>query len=309
MQKPTREDLVCLLKNLGIALGDQVTQATTHIEKLFSATDLSLWMDTVGRHPGGWYHRVKHGHDAFSNIKGVYTHFGAEGVVRYPFELGKDWLTPHGIPVPGTQELHNAGLLGAKDATKWCSVSIGDALVGGLALYSTYRLYKRTLDGKLSKKDCVWATVGCVTKIVCGVARHHPVVILSGLADAMIILDDLFDIKATIGEALGIDVDEVLGRAAKAVAGGLAAGGIAAGGAFAATAAFASASTGTAIASLSGVAATNATFAALGGGALSAGGFGILGGIVALTGGAALIAVGAAAGILYLMSDDDSQSA
>ena len=47
---------------------------------------------------------------------------------------------------------------------------------------------------------------------------------------------------------------------------------------------FASASTGTAIASLSGVAATNATLAWFGGGALSAGGLGIAGGIYVLGG-------------------------
>ncbi len=46
----------------------------------------------------------------------------------------------------------------------------------------------------------------------------------------------------------------------------------------------ASASTGTAIASLSGAAATNATLAWLGGGALSAGGFGMAGGMAVLGG-------------------------
>lgn len=45
---------------------------------------------------------------------------------------------------------------------------------------------------------------------------------------------------------------------------------------------FAAASTGTAIASLSGVAATNATLAAIGGGSLAAGGFGMAGGMAIL---------------------------
>lgn len=70
-------------------------------------------------------------------------------------------------------------------------------------------------------------------------------------------------------------------------AGGLAAGGAMAFGAFGAVGTFAAASTGTAIASLGGAAATNATLAWLGGGALAAGGGGmavgtaVLGGIVA----------------------------
>ena len=49
------------------------------------------------------------------------------------------------------------------------------------------------------------------------------------------------------------------------------------------------ASTGTAILSLSGAAATSATLARLGGGSLAAGGFGVWGGTIVATGGAALI--------------------
>lgn len=71
------------------------------------------------------------------------------------------------------------------------------------------------------------------------------------------------------------------------IVGGAAVGALTAFGAYGATMTFAAASTGTAIASLSGVAATNATLAFLGGGALAAGGGGmalgstILGGAVA----------------------------
>lgn len=55
-------------------------------------------------------------------------------------------------------------------------------------------------------------------------------------------------------------------------------------GAYGAVPLIATASTGTAISTLSGAAATNATLAWLGGGALSAGGFGMTGGMVALGG-------------------------
>lgn len=67
-----------------------------------------------------------------------------------------------------------------------------------------------------------------------------------------------------------------IGGAGAGAAGGIAAGGIAAGGATTATVmALGSASTGTAISTLSGAAATNATLAALGGGSLAAGGGGM----------------------------------
>lgn len=70
----------------------------------------------------------------------------------------------------------------------------------------------------------------------------------------------------------------------KGIGTGSAAGALAAFGAFNVTTFFAAASTGTAIASLSGVAATNATLAFLGGGSLAAGGFGMAGGMIVLGG-------------------------
>lgn len=66
--------------------------------------------------------------------------------------------------------------------------------------------------------------------------------------------------------------------------GGLAAGGLAAIGAGSLATTIGVASTGTAIGTLSGAAATNATLAWLGGGALSAGGFGMAGGMAVLGG-------------------------
>jgi hypothetical protein len=86
---------------------------------------------------------------------------------------------------------------------------------------------------------------------------------------------DILDIKNTV-----LEMKEVLGGGVAALGGGALAGFGALGG----VGMLASASTGTAIAGLSGVAATNATLAWLGGGALSAGGFGMAGGMAVLGG-------------------------
>ena len=79
-----------------------------------------------------------------------------------------------------------------------------------------------------------------------------------------------------------------MGNLAASVLGGLVggagAGALTAFGAYGATMTFATASTGTAIASLSGAAATNATLAFLGGGSLAAGGLGMAGGTMVLGG-------------------------
>ncbi len=80
---------------------------------------------------------------------------------------------------------------------------------------------------------------------------------------------------------------------------GTAGGALAAFGAYGAAQALACASTGTAIASLSGAAATNATLAFFGGGSLAAGGLGMAGGTVVLGGlvaGPALMVMGLVAG-------------
>ena len=91
---------------------------------------------------------------------------------------------------------------------------------------------------------------------------------------------------------------QLTAMAGGSLATGLTVGAVSAIGAYGIAGAVGTASTGTAIVSLSGAAATNATLAALGGGALAAGGLGMAGGAAVLTGVFALpvlagIAVGA----------------
>lgn len=95
-------------------------------------------------------------------------------------------------------------------------------------------------------------------------------------------------------EAYAYSAVGVLGSIAGAGAGGVAAGFAVYGGVMT----FAAASTGTAISSLAGVAATNATLAAIGGGSLAAGGMGIAGG-TAILGAAVAAPIFAIAGWAY----------
>lgn len=102
---------------------------------------------------------------------------------------------------------------------------------------------------------------------------------------------------------------------ATSVAGGLASGAMAgaltAFGAYGVAGALATASTGTAIASLSGVAATNATLAFFGGGSLAAGGLGIAGGTAVLGGlvaGPALAVLGVVLGAKASANKDKAYS-
>lgn len=98
---------------------------------------------------------------------------------------------------------------------------------------------------------------------------------------------------------------------AKGTLGGAVAGGAVAFGAYSAAGAFAAASTGTAIAGLSGAAATNATLAFFGGGALAAGGLGMAGGMAVLGGivaGPALAIMGAVMGAKASENLDNARS-
>ena len=116
------------------------------------------------------------------------------------------------------------------------------------------------------------------------------------------------DFQSSVGleELKNLHIDEQtfqelkeLGNFAIEVAGGAAAGAVGGAltalGAYGAAMTFASASTGTAIATLSGAAATNATLAFFGGGSLAAGGLGMAGGMMVLGGfvaGPALMVMG-----------------
>lgn len=97
-------------------------------------------------------------------------------------------------------------------------------------------------------------------------------------------------------------VGQLLAGGAGGAAAGAAVGSAAAYGTFVAVASFGTASTGAAIAGLSGVAATNATLALLGGGTLAAGGAGVAGGTLVLAGIVAAPAIILAAGGLLWMA-------
>ncbi|MGM1079747.1 helix-turn-helix domain-containing protein [Streptomyces sp. H28] len=102
-------------------------------------------------------------------------------------------------------------------------------------------------------------------------------------------------------EAMSAGIANAIRGAAAGGAAGAAVGGAAAYGAFTAAALFGTASTGTAISTLSGVAATNATLALLGGGTLAAGGAGMAGGTLLLTGMVAAPAAALAAAGFYVL--------
>ncbi|GHT13500.1 hypothetical protein FACS1894170_09550 [Planctomycetales bacterium] len=98
------------------------------------------WMDTLpGRiHPGGWYHRIQHGHHLFGDGMTALTHpklkYG-----EFLHHLGMDTLTKHGVPNPllPTGTLFNTlkGLgVSANTANELLTVNLPKLLGGSLSL-------------------------------------------------------------------------------------------------------------------------------------------------------------------------------
>ena len=177
-----------LLFYIAISQGYRLTRITQNIDHSLSATELSRWMDTINGHAGGFYHRVKHGHDFLANVGEVYNRFGVEGVLKYPLELLKDATTPHGIPFPGTQFLVEGGIVSAKTATEWLSINVADVFAGGVSIYSTYKLWNKSKAGNIDRPTVIWATIGVGVKVSAGVLTTNPVLIISGLADVAILI-------------------------------------------------------------------------------------------------------------------------
>lgn len=184
-----RQAIENLLPFVAVLWGHQLTNITRHMDHSFSATELSRWMDTVDGHTGGWYHRVRHGHDPLANMGEVYDRFGIEGVLKYPFELLKDVITPHGIPFPGTQFLVQNGYVSAKTATEWLSMNIGHMFAAGVSVYFTHKLWKKSKTGDIDEPTVTWAALGAGVKVTGGVVTKNPVLIISGVVDGVLVLD------------------------------------------------------------------------------------------------------------------------
>jgi hypothetical protein len=117
--------------------------------------------------------------------------------------------------------------------------------------------------------------VGVGFKIQAGVMTANPILLLSAGADVFILAQNFDQVREAISSFWSI-LNSKFARSAYV---GAASGVTAVGVTTTAVGFFGTASTGTAIATLSGAAATKATLAAIGGGALAAGGLGIVGGV------------------------------
>lgn len=153
---------------------------------------VDLWMDHVPGSGvvGGFGHRFIHGHH-LSDALAVYSASGLDGLWDYSQHMGRDLMTPHGLPVPGGKLAFDLidsvpGVdLSLGFAVDWLCFNVADLLsasLGGLALYRTAR---RSNDG-----TTLFMAAGA--KLVLGMVTTNPLmiggaVLGSGVAIARVI--------------------------------------------------------------------------------------------------------------------------
>ncbi len=185
--------------------GNTVNVGTQMYDKLVPGSEVGQWIDKVGNSefaaeiadkmatPG--LHRVWFGHDFLTNLDNVVGQFGWSAVPDFILQLLKDSLTKSGIPFPGVELLVRDGAVSDRVATDWLSTNIGEVFGGGVAFFGTYRLAQAARQGNLNRPRVVFATVGVGIKLVAGVATAQPFLIISGLADAAILVTNLDQVR------------------------------------------------------------------------------------------------------------------
>lgn len=122
-------------KSCAAAVAVPVAHKTTAITKgiHYKANALSLKMDMAN---GGWlkhggFHRLYGGHDISNTV--YWKHYG----VQYGKELGKDFITPNGLPYPKLELAVKKGYIKASLAQKWGTWNVGKAASASVGFLDT----------------------------------------------------------------------------------------------------------------------------------------------------------------------------
>lgn len=117
--------------------------------KLGSAA-VNRWMDTVpgADFPGGWLHRIRHGHD-LDAVAEIWSQHGSGGAVQALYHIyGRDFFTPAGVPIlpTGSATVHEylTGTvgLGKREAADLISLNFIELLGGILTIAGVLRLWR-----------------------------------------------------------------------------------------------------------------------------------------------------------------------
>lgn len=172
----------------GAAISPLVTEMTKNIG--VKATSISQIMDTAngGVIVHGGMHRVVGGHSV-ADI-GNWIKFGP----NYISELSKDFITPHGLPLPGVETLARNNLISKSFATKYGSINIGQSIGLGFSVLQSYRMRMDIKSNKLDPMGSKPLVVGGL-KISIGIATNNPFVAINGAVDIALNINDRLTIN------------------------------------------------------------------------------------------------------------------
>lgn len=133
-------------------------------------------------------HRVVFGHDA-SYLPEIFEKFGMSGVYDYFAHLGKDVMSPDGIPIPFAAEFGNALGMDTMEKIDWLCLNIGDVTSGMLSIWHTKAMIDmlRAADGNITGAMVTRVTVGAGVKIVFSIVRPNPISLASGIVDIAVL--------------------------------------------------------------------------------------------------------------------------
>lgn len=173
---------------------DQIVRYTTalNIDRYPNAID--AFMDSaIGRG-----HRIIAGHDLI-NLPQVYNRFGISGVGAYFKHLGKDIMSPDGIPIPFAQDLQAYLGLSTQFSIDWLCINIGDLLSGTLSIWHTRTVLLMVSKGELSDESIFGLALGAATKIFFSVWSPNPISLACGIIDSGALVYSCFPlIKAKV---------------------------------------------------------------------------------------------------------------
>ena len=157
---------------------DHITDLTKYINESGATSAIDTFMDSVT----GRGHRIVFGHD-LSSLPDVYQKFGLDGIYDYFKHLGKDVMSPDGIPIPFAREIQQSIGLSTKQSLDWMCLNIGDVLSGGFSIWHTREILSGLQSGDITRELLLKITIGSGIKVFFSIQNPNPISLVCGVID------------------------------------------------------------------------------------------------------------------------------
>lgn len=155
-------------------LFQQIHQLSDNFDRDNIGILVKQWMDKAPMYKmsGGWGHRILHGH-SLGDASTIYNMHGTEGLTNWFTELGYDFTSKSGLPLPFANELKDSLGLNIHDAVDWLCYNLTDFITASAGIASIVTTFQT---------DCMPSTLGAssILKITGGVLTQNPILIISG---------------------------------------------------------------------------------------------------------------------------------